>query len=210
MDLSKAFDCLPHDILLDKLSAYGISSYSVSLLKSYLSNRKQQIKVNRVLSSWADIHKGVPQGSILAPSYLMSLLMTYFTLFLITPCIIMKTTILSHFVIQILMHLYLLLETVSHQLIEWFRINKMQANPDKFQFLAVGRKTYDTNPSIHIQNFDLTCESTVKLLGIDIDYQLICDAHISTICRKASQQLHILKRLGSYLNRLNKLTIFHT
>ena len=48
----------------------------------------------------------------------------------------------------------------------------MQANPDKFPFLAVGRKTYDKNPSIHIQNFDLTCESTVKLLGIDIDYQI--------------------------------------
>ena len=76
--------------------------------------------------------------------------------------------------------------------------------------MAVGRKTYDKNPSIHIQNFDLTCESTVKLLGIDIDYQLNFDAHISTICRKASQQLNILKRLGSYLNRLNKLTIFHT
>ena len=62
MAFSKAFDCLSHDRLLDNLSAYGISSHSVSLLKSYLSNRKQQIKVNRVvLSSWADIHKGVPQ-----------------------------------------------------------------------------------------------------------------------------------------------------
>ena len=50
----------------------------------------------------------------------------------------------------------------------------------------------------------------MKLLGIDIDYQLNVDAHISTICRKASQQLNIFKRLGSYLNRLNKLTIFHT
>jgi hypothetical protein len=67
MDLSKAFACLPHNILLDKLSAYGVSSQSVSLLKSYFSNRKQQIKVNSVLSDWADIQKGVPQVSILGP-----------------------------------------------------------------------------------------------------------------------------------------------
>jgi hypothetical protein len=60
MDLSKAFDCLPHDILLDKLSAYGMSTDSVSLLESYLSNRKQQIKINGILSSWSDIQQ-VPE-----------------------------------------------------------------------------------------------------------------------------------------------------
>ena len=73
MDLSKAFDCLPHNILLDKSSAYVVSSQSVSLLKSYLSNRKHKIKVNSALNDWADIQKGVPQGSILGPYYLMSL-----------------------------------------------------------------------------------------------------------------------------------------
>ena len=62
MDLSKASF---HDILLDKLSAYGMSTDSVSLLESYISNRKQQIKINSILSSWADIQKGVSQGSIL-------------------------------------------------------------------------------------------------------------------------------------------------
>ena len=67
MDFSKAFDCLPHDILLDKHSAYGMSTDSVSHLESYLSNRKQQIKINSILSSWSDIQKGVPQGSILGP-----------------------------------------------------------------------------------------------------------------------------------------------
>ena len=62
MDLFKAFDSLPHDISLDKLSAYGMSTDSVSLLESYLSNRKPQIKVNSILSSWSDIQKCVPQG----------------------------------------------------------------------------------------------------------------------------------------------------
>ena len=89
-------------------------------------------------------------------------------------------------------------------------MNKIQADPDKFQVLAVGKKTCDKNPSIHIQNSDLTCEKTVKLLGIEIDYQLNFDAHVSSICWKASQQLNILKRLGSLLNRLSKLTSFHS
>ena len=53
-------------------------------------------------------------------------------------------------------------------------------------------------------------KKTVKLLGIEIDYQLNFDAHVSSICRKASQQLNVLKRLSSFLDRLSKLTIFHT
>ena len=44
MDLSKEFDCLPHDILLSKLSAYGLRNESVQLLNNYFSGRKQQIK----------------------------------------------------------------------------------------------------------------------------------------------------------------------
>ena len=54
----------------------------------------------------------------------------------------------------------------------------MQANPDKFQVLAVGKKTYEKRPTINIQNFELTCEDSVKLLGIEIDYQLNFDTHI--------------------------------
>ena len=51
IDLSKAFDCLPHDILLSKLSAYGLRNESMQLLNSYLSGRKQQIKLNNIVSS---------------------------------------------------------------------------------------------------------------------------------------------------------------
>ena len=67
MDVSKASDCLPHNILLEKLSAYGLSPNSVHLFSSYLSNRKQQIKIGNIMSSWGEITKGVPQGSVLGP-----------------------------------------------------------------------------------------------------------------------------------------------
>ena len=67
MDLLKAFDCLPHNILLCKLSSYGLTENATKLMESYLSDHTQQIKIGNVVSSWAEIQKGVPQGSILGP-----------------------------------------------------------------------------------------------------------------------------------------------
>ena len=61
MDPSKAFDCLPHDILLSKLSAYGLRNESVQFLNSYLSGMKQQIKLNNIVSSWSVIKKCYPR-----------------------------------------------------------------------------------------------------------------------------------------------------
>ena len=64
-DLSKAFDCLPHDLLIAKLHAYGCDLPSLKLLNSYLRNRHQHGKINNLYSSNAEILFGVPQGSIL-------------------------------------------------------------------------------------------------------------------------------------------------
>ena len=91
LDLSKAFDCLPHGILLCKLSAYGLSPKSVELLRNYLTGRKQQIKLQGDLSSWANIQKGVPQALYLDPCYLNFLLTTSFILLNMVHCIIMLT-----------------------------------------------------------------------------------------------------------------------
>ena len=67
MDLSKAYDWLPHDLLIAKFEAYGIDKSRLSLLLSYLSSRKQHTKVNSLYSDWYDIITGVPHGSTLSP-----------------------------------------------------------------------------------------------------------------------------------------------
>ena len=67
MDLSKAFDCINHDLLIAKLEAYGFGKSALELIRSYLSNRNQRIKINNTFSSWSDLLTGVPQGSVLGP-----------------------------------------------------------------------------------------------------------------------------------------------
>ncbi|KAK3101622.1 hypothetical protein FSP39_004953 [Pinctada imbricata] len=211
MDLSKAFDCLPHNVLLRKLEAYGLSGDSLQLIHSYLSNRRQQVKIGNSLSRWADIHKGVPQGSILGPLLFNVFINDIFYF-------IDKSTLYNYaddntlsFASPNFKQLINVLETESNILIDWFTFNCMKANPEKFQAIAIGKKTFNKETVFNLKgDINITCEDTVKLLGIEIDYQLKFDAHISNLCRKASQQLAVLKRIGNHLCHLSKLTIFHT
>ena len=67
MDLSKACDCLPHDLLLLKLSAYDFDESAITLIANYLSNRYQQVETRSAFSSSLETLRGVPQSSILGP-----------------------------------------------------------------------------------------------------------------------------------------------
>ena len=67
MDLSKAHDCLPHDLLLAKMEAYGFSADSLKLIHNYLFGRKQRVKIGSTCSSWQEIKSSVPQRSVLGP-----------------------------------------------------------------------------------------------------------------------------------------------
>ena len=71
IDLSKAFDTLIHNILLNKLNYYGVRGVANRLIYSYLSERQQVVQFNDCISEMNSIKTGVPQGSVLGPCYFL-------------------------------------------------------------------------------------------------------------------------------------------
>ena len=65
--LSKAFDCLSHELIIAKLNAYGFNLAALKFVQGYLSKRQKGTKINQSYSLWEEILSGVPQGSILGP-----------------------------------------------------------------------------------------------------------------------------------------------
>ena len=81
MDLSKAFGTLNHELLLAKLNVYGFSANAMAYIKIYLSDRYQRTKINKKFSTWKNIYKGLPQGSIL-DALLFNILINYIFYFI--------------------------------------------------------------------------------------------------------------------------------
>ena len=210
MDLSKAFDCLPHNFLLLKLEAYGLTKQSLNLLNNYLEEREQRVKVGGTYSEWSQLLKGVPRDSMLGP-VLFNVCINDIFLF------VKDSTIYNYADDNTVSNcdndidvVTKTLENDSMELINWFSLNLMKANPDKFQAIAIGKKNKSQNLSFNLNGNKIVCEDNVKLLGVTIDSDLNFDNHISEMCKKASRQLNILKRIGKYMNRLGRLTSYYS
>ena len=84
-----------------------------------------------------------------------------------------------------------ILENESNILISWFSENLIKANPDKFQAICVGKKPHENIKYFQIGQTNNTCKENVTLFGINIDFMLMFDSHVSAICKKASKQLAV-------------------
>ena len=88
------------------------------------------------------------------------------------------------------------LEQDSQAAVDWFKINEMIVNPDKFQAIVVKKNCrMKDSYALNINNQTINSENCVKLLGIEIDSTVSFNKHISSLCKKASNQLNAIGRI---------------
>ena len=190
-DLSKAFDCINHELLIAKLDAYGFDKNALKFIHSYLTGRKQRTNVNTLLSTWKTITSGSVLGPLLFNIYLNDM-------FFFLPNINITNFADDTTPYEINKTVEALIEKLTKDVTVldiWFENNYMKSNDDKCKLI-----TTKENTSVKIGNDIIKSSNSVKLLGITIDNKLNFKEHLTNICKKVSNKLHGLARLSNYMS----------
>ena len=206
LDFSKAFDTVPHERLLHKLSVYGIQDPLLSWIRSFVSGRKQRVVVGGEASDWSDVISGVPQGSVFGP--------TLFLLY-INDMPSTANTSISLFADDTKLYCpckdHDLLQADLDMLCNWSSKWQLLFNTDKCKVVHIGRTNQQLSYTmLDNQNERHRLMSSVieKDLGIFVDNKLSFDQHIQSIVKKANSLVGLIRRSFTYLDERAFCTIF--
>ena len=192
IDFAKAFDSVPHERLLLKLQAYGVSGSLLQWFRSFLTTREQRVVINGHSSDWSHVSSGIPQGSILGPllfilcvNDISSVVQSNVKMF--ADDVTLYTTVLTT---EDCIQLQNDLDSVSR----WYNRWQMKLNPHKCELLCISNKHVPPKFDYMLSGSQLNWHTSVRYLGLHINSTLSWNDHCSTIAAKATRILNFLRR----------------
>ena len=216
VDFRKAFDVINHELLLKKLSIYGANDLSLKWFGSYLTGRKQYVRINGCCSTSKELLQGVPQGSILGP--------ILFLLFVNDMPLSIRDSTLDVYADDTTLSKTSSWENVSYltqslnqdlkRLDEWSERNKMFINSQKTKsMLVIGKRLRNrvasTSLGVNLNGNSIEQVNDFKLLGVTLDQDLSFNRQIEELCKKLSKRIGLLRHISPYL-KCNQRNVYYS
>lgn len=212
IDLKKAFDTVSHKLLLNKLENMGLSGSALGIYQSYLSNRKQVVRVGRTISDTHDVICGIPQGSILGP-----------LLFLVYVNDIHQAGLQGHITLYADDTSLFYFGNKMNELAEkaqrdlnilhgWFQTNLLTINITKTKYIIFKNKNkqIDSYEPLNINTIKIDDTEQEKYLGIIFDNKLTWQPHINFVKSKISRLTGALRRISYFLPNTTRFLIYNS
>ena len=204
VDCKKAFDLVDHQILLNKLEIYGIKDEALLWFNTYLTNRKQQVKINNSKSDFKHISCGVPQGSVLGPLLFLLFIndLPLYTNNVFTDLYADDTTLYD--VQDSMEQIENNLQIALNNLHIWCRSNGMILNSSKTKIMLVTtnqkrQRLSNDNIDLKFNNETLNMISNDKILGVFVDNNLTWSDHIEYLTKKIASSTWLLSKIKKSL-----------
>ena len=206
LDFQKAFDKVPHNRLLDKLSHYGITGTVLTWIKSFLLGRKQRVRLHEAVSPWEEVRSGIPQGSVLGPSLFIIFInslpdaVTSSEIFLFAD----DAKIFRQIVAQQDQDD---LQKDLNSLYDWTKNSLLQFNSEKCSTMTISRQPAEER-KYYMNGNELKRTHTERDLGVIIDEKLTFEEHISSKIKKANSMIGLIRRTYTYLDDRTFLLLY--